>query len=133
MFDELSAENPDDSLLRIMQIVVRQQIAYELASRGKAAEAATWQDKPLKPARGKEELLFDVASAYVGSAQFVDKIPNKLDARQRKALADRYDDLAVSMLKAAVGARVKDLGRLRDRDFEQLRNRSDFPSDSHGH
>jgi hypothetical protein len=136
MFDELSTERRSDpsfhsegliTELLGMQIVVLQKIADELTARGKGVEAAGWRGRSLTLAKGKPELLFGVAVSYALSATLVGKLPTKLGAQQLKARRERYEHLAILMLKESVAAGFKDAGRLRDEPgFALLRSRPDF-------
>ena len=77
--------------------------------------------------RNDSDLLFEIASAYALSAALVQKLPSKLDARQREARRARHQRLALAMLGEAVAAGFKNKARLSAPGrFDSLRSIPNF-------
>jgi len=127
LWEEILLDDPGNNEARGFLVIVRRKLADELADRGRFDEASRRRSQSLSSARGKPELLYQIATVYVLNAGFVGKWPTKLDIRRLEARRRRFLEDAVSMLREARAAGLKDLGRLRNEPtFASIRSTPEF-------
>jgi len=105
---------PANDDYRIWLVLVRRQLAFEHLTRGSSDQAARWQSQALTPARGRPELLYQLALTYATNARITGNVPTKLDSRQLASRRARLTAEAVVMLREAVADGFRDAPRLQN-------------------
>ena len=123
LWAEILREEPTRTEARAMLVGAQRGLADELDARGRPAEALRWRGQSLSTAQGNPELLYQLATVYALNAWFVGKFPSKLDIRQLEARSRRYQEEAVTMLKAAVADGFNDVERFQKQpEFTSFRS-----------
>ncbi len=108
-------------------VVVRRRIADLMADRGERDDAAKWQNRSLDTARGKPELLYELAVDYARNAGLTGKLPTRLNPDQLEKRRLRFVAGAVATLRQAAADGFKDAARLKkEATFDSTRSDSDF-------
>jgi hypothetical protein len=125
--EELRHETHDGSLGEAELVVIRRRLAEDLADRGRGDEAARYDRHSLDTARGRPELLYDLAVSYARDAALTGKLPTKMSADQLRKRRSRFVASACETLARAAADGFKDVARVRrESSFAPLRSNAAF-------
>jgi serine/threonine protein kinase len=120
-------------------VIVRQQLAEELAARGSADEAKHWRLESLSPVRGHPDESFEIALEYARCVLDIGGISHRHDHDRTELQRRRFLRHAVWMLGEAISDGFKDAARLREEsvlgplrplsEFQALLDDLEFPAD----
>src|SRR5262249_7138240 len=131
LYDRLFREHPDVLAYRHGLAIIDVQLAGAFAQLGEHARAATTTEEAVALAPGEAVALYNGACAYCGCAEAARK-DVQLPAAEREALAQRYCERAIALLKAAdsEGKFFKTPKQFHlletDSELDPLRQRDDF-------
>ncbi|MGP0064428.1 MAG: protein kinase domain-containing protein [Isosphaeraceae bacterium] len=129
LWDDLHRRIPGERMYRAMLVLVRHDLADELAARGRAEESRACRDRSITSARGDAELLFQIAVNYAANARQIGTYPIKLDARRQQERRRMFARRAAQMLREAIADGFRDVARLwREPELVMLHDDPEFRS-----
>jgi eukaryotic-like serine/threonine-protein kinase len=127
LWDELRRESSQNPMADGALVIIRRRLAEVAADGGQLDEAARWARQSLDTARGKSDLLYELAIDYARHAGMTGKSPTKLNATQLRRRRRGFEVGAIAMLRQAAAAGFKDAERVRSEStFESVRSNSEF-------
>jgi hypothetical protein len=115
LWERLYRDNPGNFEAAGMLAVARRTLADLLEERGQLGDAASWRRRSLESVEGNAELFYILAAnAYAVTAHYIVKLPSKLGRDQIEKQRGHAIAEGVAMLREAVAAGFRDLGRLRN-------------------
>jgi serine/threonine protein kinase len=128
IWDQLYRGDPRNIEAAGMLAVARRTLADVLEERGQPGDAARWRCRSLEPVRGNPELFYILAAnAYAVTARYVVVLPTKLGRDQIEKQRGHAIAEGIAMLREAIAAGFRDLGRLRnDPQLAPMRGSPEF-------
>ncbi len=82
LWEAIRHDYKNDTIGTAELVLIRRRLAEELADRGQRDKAEQWESRSLETARGKPELLYELAIDYARNAGLTAKLPTRLTADQ---------------------------------------------------
>jgi hypothetical protein len=112
LWDELRRRQPGSLSHRALLAMVRHELAEDLESLGRDAEARACRERANAGARGDGPALFEAAVAAAGNALLTGTYPTKLDAGRLAERRRRLARRAVTFVRQAIAEGFRDAARL---------------------
>ena len=126
---DLHRDHPTVIMYRAMLVVVRLDLADEMAARGRSEEARVYRERSLSSARGEGELFFLLAQNYAGNVGLLGTYPIKLDPKRLEERRRLYIGRACHLVREAMSVGFRDLARVwREPEFKPLLDDAEFRS-----